>query len=66
MSVVRSLAVELAATGVAVNAVAPGWVTTPMTEADLAATTPERLRRLNPQARFGPPGEICTDGRAAR
>jgi NAD(P)-dependent dehydrogenase (short-subunit alcohol dehydrogenase family) len=30
-----------------------------MTEADLAATTPERLRRLNPQARFGRPEEIA-------
>jgi NAD(P)-dependent dehydrogenase (short-subunit alcohol dehydrogenase family) len=59
ISVVRSLAVELAATGVTANAVAPGWVTTPMTEADLAATTPERLRRLNPQARFGRPEEIA-------
>ena len=59
ISVVRSLAVELAATGVTANAVAPGWVTTPMTEADLAATTPERLRRLNPQARFGRPDEVA-------
>jgi NAD(P)-dependent dehydrogenase (short-subunit alcohol dehydrogenase family) len=59
ISVVRSLAVELAATGVTANAVAPGWVTTPMTDADLAATTPERLRRLNPQARFGRPEEIA-------
>lgn len=59
ISIVRSLAVELADTGVTANAVAPGWVTTPMTEADLAATTPERLRRLNPQARFGRPDEIA-------
>ncbi len=59
ISVARSLAVELADTGVTANAVAPGWVTTPMTEADLAATTPTRLRRLNPQARFGRPDEIA-------
>ena len=59
ISVVRSLAVELADTGVTANAVAPGWVTTPMTEADLAASTPERLRRLNPQGRFGRPEEIA-------
>lgn len=59
ISVVRSLAVELAATGVTANAVAPGWVTTPMTAADLAAATPEGLRRLNPQARFGQADEIA-------
>lgn len=59
ISVVRSLAVELADTGVTANAVAPGWVATPMTAADLAATTPERLRRLNPQARFGHADEIA-------
>ncbi len=59
ISVVRSLAVELAATGVTANAVAPGWISTPMTEGDLAAATPEQLRRLNPQARFGRPDEIA-------
>lgn len=59
ISIVRSLAVELADTGVTANAVAPGWVNTPMTETDLAATTPARLRRLNPQARFGRPDEIA-------
>jgi 3-oxoacyl-[acyl-carrier protein] reductase len=59
ISVVRSLAVELADTGVTANAVAPGWVATPMTAADLAAATPEALRRLNPQARFGHADEIA-------
>lgn len=59
LSVARSLAVELAATGVSANAVAPGWVTTPMTQAESDAATPEALRRLNPQARFGRPEEIA-------
>ncbi len=59
ISIVRSLAVELADTGVTANAVAPGWVTTPMTAADLTTATPEALRRLNPQARFGQADEIA-------
>ena len=59
LSLPRSLAVELADTGVTANAVAPGWVATPMTAAELAASTPQSRRRLNPQGRFGRPEEIA-------
>jgi NAD(P)-dependent dehydrogenase (short-subunit alcohol dehydrogenase family) len=59
VSVAKSLAVDLGSTGVTANAVAPGWVTTPMTQDDLDASTPERLRRLNPLGRFGRADEIA-------
>jgi NAD(P)-dependent dehydrogenase (short-subunit alcohol dehydrogenase family) len=59
ISVARSLAVDLADTGVSANAVAPGWVNTPMTDDYLADTTPERLRRVNPLGRAGRPDEIA-------
>ncbi|GAB2457158.1 SDR family NAD(P)-dependent oxidoreductase [Jatrophihabitans fulvus] len=59
VSVARSLAVELADSGVTANAVAPGWVDTPMTHDDLVASSPDALRRLNPQARFGRADEIA-------
>jgi NAD(P)-dependent dehydrogenase (short-subunit alcohol dehydrogenase family) len=59
ISVARSLAVDLADTGVSANAVAPGWVTTPMTADYLADATPDRLRRVNPLGRAGRPDEIA-------
>ncbi|WP_375503549.1 SDR family NAD(P)-dependent oxidoreductase [uncultured Jatrophihabitans sp.] len=59
ISVARSLAVDLAPGGVQANAVAPGWVTTPMTEAHLAATSAEQLRRVNPMGRAGTADEIA-------
>lgn len=59
ISVARSLAVDLAPSGVQANAVAPGWVTTPMTEQHLTQTTPEQLRRVNPMGRAGTVDEIA-------
>ncbi|HEV7206152.1 MAG TPA: SDR family oxidoreductase [Jatrophihabitans sp.] len=59
ISVARTLAVDLAGTGVTANAVAPGWVITPMTEAYLATTSPEQLQRVNPLGRAGRPEEIA-------
>jgi NAD(P)-dependent dehydrogenase (short-subunit alcohol dehydrogenase family) len=59
ISAARTLAVDLAATGVTANAVAPGWVLTPMTSDYLATTTPEQLRRVNAVGRAGTPEEIA-------
>ena len=59
ISVARSLAVDLASAGVQANAVAPGWVSTPMTEAHLATTTAEQLRRVNPMGRAGRADEVA-------
>ncbi len=59
MSVARSMAVDLSAHGIAVNAVAPGWVDTPMIAEFVAEATPEDLKRINPLARLGRPEELA-------
>lgn len=59
ISVARSLAVDLAGSGVQANAVAPGWVLTPMTETHLHQTSSEQLRRVNPMGRAGRADEIA-------
>jgi len=65
----RSLAAEVAAEGVTVNAVCPGYVDTPMTDgsvAHIAAKTGlsaddarERLKRMSPQRRLFEPEEVA-------
>ena len=58
-SVVKSLTVDLAGTGVIANAVAPGWVYTPMTAEFIDQTSAEQMRRVNPLGRPGRPEEIA-------
>lgn len=55
----RSMAVELAPWGVVVNAVAPGWVRTPMTEGFLAGCSQAAIADLIPVGRVGEPEEIA-------
>jgi NAD(P)-dependent dehydrogenase (short-subunit alcohol dehydrogenase family) len=65
----RALAVELAAAGVTVNAVCPGFTETPLLEASLANIASKtgrsrgeaqaELKRLNPQGRFVKPEEVA-------
>lgn len=61
LGLVRSLAVELGPLGVRVNAIAPGWIETPMLHKALSGD-PERSRRIlqrTPMARFGQPEDIA-------
>jgi len=60
----RALALELAASGVRVNAIAPGDIMTPMTEAQLAEA-PDREQALKEMASVYPLGRIGTPEEAA-
>lgn len=57
---VRVLAAELSPHNIRVNAIAPGWIASPMLEKALAGD-PERRRKIlsrTPMARFGEPDDI--------
>jgi NAD(P)-dependent dehydrogenase (short-subunit alcohol dehydrogenase family) len=60
VGMVRSLASELGPSNIRVNAIAPGWITTPMLEQALSGD-PERRNKIlarTPQQRFGNPEDI--------
>ena len=60
ISMTKSLAPELASSGIYVNCVAPGWVDTDMSAATLAdPKTGETIRRTIPLGRVGKPEEIA-------
>jgi 3-oxoacyl-[acyl-carrier protein] reductase len=59
ISLVKSLAAELGPRGVRVNAVAPGWVRTDMTEAALAGASGEAIDASIPLGRVATPEEIA-------
>ncbi len=56
----KSLAAELAADGIRVNAVAPGWVETDMTRDTLRDQRLEEIKRTIPLGRPGRPEEIAS------
>lgn len=61
IGLVRALAIELAGSGVRANAVAPGPIATPMTEAARAdASRAAALLASIPLARFGRPEEVAS------
>lgn len=60
LGMVRSLASELGPSNVRVNAIAPGWIETPILEQALSGD-PERKRKIldrTPQQRFGKPADV--------
>jgi 3-oxoacyl-[acyl-carrier protein] reductase len=60
ISMTKSLASELASSGIYVNCVAPGWVDTDMSAGALAdPKTGETIRRTIPLGRVGKPEEIA-------
>ena len=58
LGLTKSLALELGREGVRVNAVAPGWVNTRMTE-KFSERTHEQIRSNNPMGRYAEPEEIA-------
>ncbi len=59
ISLTKSMAVELAALGILVNAVAPGWVLTPLSEPFVATLDAEALGRISPLRRVGSAAEVA-------
>jgi gluconate 5-dehydrogenase len=58
-SLARSLCVDLAKSGIQVNAVAPGWIHTGMVDDFVQNATAEALRNINPLGRVGQPDEVA-------
>jgi 3-oxoacyl-[acyl-carrier protein] reductase len=58
LGLTKSLALELGREGVRVNAIAPGWVNTPLTTG-FNERTREQIVELNPLGRFAEPEEIA-------
>ena len=59
ISLTKSMAVELAPLGILVNAVAPGWVLTPLSEPFVATLGEEALGRISPLRRVGTAAEVA-------
>jgi 3-oxoacyl-[acyl-carrier protein] reductase len=59
ISLTKSMSVELAPFGILVNAVAPGWVLTPLSEPFVAPLTEDSLGRISPLKRVGRAAEVA-------
>jgi NAD(P)-dependent dehydrogenase (short-subunit alcohol dehydrogenase family) len=59
ISLTKSMSVELAPLGILVNAVAPGWVLTPLSEPFVGTLTEDSLGRISPLRRVGLATEVA-------
>jgi NAD(P)-dependent dehydrogenase (short-subunit alcohol dehydrogenase family) len=59
ISLTKTMAVELAPYGILVNAVAPGWVLTPLSEDYVATLDRSALARISPLERVGTAAEVA-------
>jgi 3-oxoacyl-[acyl-carrier protein] reductase len=59
IAMTKSLASELGGTGLRVNCVSPGWVTTDMSRDAIAQAPDDGIRRAIPIGRAGEPEEIA-------
>jgi 3-oxoacyl-[acyl-carrier protein] reductase len=60
ISLTKSMSVELARFGILVNAVAPGWVLTPLSEPFVGTLTEDSLGRISPLKRVGLAAEVAS------
>jgi 3-oxoacyl-[acyl-carrier protein] reductase len=59
ISLTKSMSVELAPHGILVNAVAPGWVLTPLSEPFVGTLSQDSLGRISPLKRVGQADEVA-------
>jgi NAD(P)-dependent dehydrogenase (short-subunit alcohol dehydrogenase family) len=59
ISLTKSMSVELAPHRILVNAVAPGWVLTPLSEPFVGTLTEDSLGRISPLKRVGGAAEVA-------
>ena len=59
ISLTKTTAVDLAVDGIRANAVAPGWIRTPLSEQFLREADPESVKAINPVGRVGDPDEVA-------
>src|SRR5258708_7304398 len=59
ISLTKTMSVELAPYGILVNAVAPGWVLTPLSEPFVGTLSEDALGRISPLKRVGQADEVA-------